>query len=70
MLKQATLKTFNNTTHTATIQISGSAQSYLEGVTVAQSIPAVEMIPGRNLAVLFFDRYRAAEAVIIAVWQP
>ncbi|MGI2336353.1 MAG: hypothetical protein ACRKGH_06920 [Dehalogenimonas sp.] len=68
MLKQATLKDFNNIAYNATIQISGSAQSYLEGVAVAQNIPAAEMIPGRNLAVLFFDRYQAAEAVIITVW--
>jgi hypothetical protein len=68
MISQAQLITFNPATYTAVIKPDGSAQSYLEGVTVAKNIPAAEMLPGRSLAVLFFDRYRAAEAVIIAVW--
>lgn len=69
MLKQATLKSFNEANYTASIKVDGSAHTYLEGVTVARHIPADEMTPGRRLAVVFFDRYQPASAVIIAVWQ-
>jgi hypothetical protein len=67
-IKQAILKTFDAGIHTATIQLSGSAHAYLEGVAVARNIPAPEMIPGRKLAVIFFDRYRVSEAVVVVVW--
>ena len=68
-IKQAVLKSFDATTYTATIQLSGSPQAYLEGVAVARSIPAAEMTADRQLAVIFFDRYRVSEAVVVAVWQ-
>ena len=67
-IKQAVLKSFDAATYTATIQLSGSPQAYLEGVAVAHNMPAFEMISGRKLAVFFFDRYRVSEAVVAAVW--
>ncbi|MEN8614041.1 hypothetical protein ABFB09_01980 [Dehalogenimonas sp. THU2] len=67
-IKQAILKTFDAGSHTATIRLSGSAHAYLEGVTVDHNIPVAEMVPGRKLAVIFFDRYRVSEAVVVASW--
>ncbi|AKG53022.1 hypothetical protein DGWBC_0335 [Dehalogenimonas sp. WBC-2] len=68
-IKQAILKVFDSGTYTALIQLSGSPQAYLEGVAVAQNIPAFEMIAGRKLVVFFFDQYRVSEAVVVAVWK-
>ena len=68
MIKTAILKAWYSSTFTATIQISGSAKAYLEGVKVARNIPSAEMIPGRNLAVLFPDRNNPSDAVVIAVY--
>ncbi len=67
-IKQAILKTFDSGSYTATIQLSGSAQAYLEGVVVARNIPTTEMVIGCKLAVIFFDSYRVGEAVVVAVW--
>jgi hypothetical protein len=63
ILKKAFLKAWSAGTYTATIQIAG-----LEGVAVARDIPSVEMIAGRKVAVIFWDKTNAADAVIIAVY--
>lgn len=67
-LKKAILKSFDSNNYIATVEISGSRKIYLEGVSVAHSIPAVEMITGRKLALVFFDEHNAKEAVVIAVY--
>ena len=67
-IKQAILKTFNSSNYTATVQLVGSSQAYLENILVARNIPATELIAGRELAVLFFDEFRASDAVVAAVW--
>ena len=68
MIKKAILKAWYSGTYTATIQIAGSGKAYLEGVKVARNLPSVEMIVGRNLAVLFLDKSNTTDAVIIAVY--
>jgi hypothetical protein len=68
MIKKAILKSWYSGTYEATIQISGSPKAYLEGVKVARNIPSSEMVQGRNLAVLFHDRYNPSDAVVIAVY--
>jgi hypothetical protein len=68
MIKKAILKSWYSGTYEATIQISGSAKAYLEGVKVARNIPSAEMVPGRNLTVLFLDRNNPSDAVVIAVY--
>jgi len=68
VIKKAILKAWYSGTYMATIQISGSAKAYLEGVKVARNIPSAEMVTGRNLAVLFVDRNNPADAVVIAVY--
>jgi hypothetical protein len=67
-VKQAILKTFNSSNYTATVQLVGSSQAYLENISVARNIPLAEMVTGRELAVLFFDEFRASDAVVAAVW--
>ena len=67
-VKQALLKSFNSANYTATVQLVGSAQSYLENITVARNIPTAEMITGREVAILFFDEFRAGGAVVAGVW--
>ncbi len=68
ILKKAILKTWYSATYTATIQITGSAKAYLEGVAVARNLPSAEMVAGRKVAVLFWDKNNPVDAVIIAVY--
>jgi hypothetical protein len=67
-LRKALLISFNSVDYTATIQLTGSYNAYLEGITVARNLPSVEMSPGRNVAVLIFDEYKPKEAVVVAVY--
>jgi hypothetical protein len=67
-IKQAILKAFNSSNYTATVQLVGSSQAYLENILVARNIPTAELVTGRELAVLFFDDFRASDAVVAAVW--
>jgi hypothetical protein len=68
IIKKAILRSFTAATYIATIEISGSGRTYLEGVPVARNIPTAEMQTGRKLAVIFFDEHNAKEAVICAVY--
>ena len=67
-LKKAILRSFDAGNYTATIEIAGSRQTYLEEVPVARNLPEDEMITGRKLAVVFFDEHNAKDAVVIAVY--
>jgi hypothetical protein len=67
-LKKAELRSFNSGNYTATVQMAGSYKVYLEDVAVARNLPAVEMVTGRQVAVLFFDEYSPREAVVVAVY--
>ena len=62
------LNSFNSGNYTATIEESGSDKVYLSSVTVSRSIPAGEMIPGRNLGLVFFDDFNSKEAVVTGVY--
>ncbi|UCD09305.1 MAG: hypothetical protein JSU79_01290 [Dehalococcoidales bacterium] len=62
------LNSFNSGNYTATIQVSGSDKVYLSSVTVSRSIPSGEMIPGRNLVIVFFDDFNSKEAVVTGVY--
>ena len=48
MLK-ATIRSFNADAYTATVQISGSLATWLDGVPVARNIAANHLTPGRSL---------------------
>ncbi len=67
-LKKAILKSFDSGSYKATIQLIGSYQAYLEGVTVARNLQSGEMVLGRKVAVAVFDEHNANEAVVIAVY--
>jgi len=67
-LKKGLLKSFDSGSYTASLQLTGSHTAYLDGVTVARNLPAVEMVLGRGVAVIFFDEHNAKDAVVIAVY--
>jgi len=66
--RKAELINFSSGSYTATVRVASSYKVYLEDVTVARNIPAVEMVTGRQLAVLFFDEHSPKEAVVVAVY--
>ena len=68
ILKKAILRSFDSGSYTATIEISGSRKTYLEGVPVARNLPVAEMSADRKLAVVFFDEHNAKDAVVVAVY--
>ena len=68
IVKKAVLRSFDSGNYTATIEISGSGKTYLEGVPVAHNLPAGEITAGRKLAVLFFDEHNVNDAVVVAVY--
>ena len=67
-LRKGVLKSFNSGDYTATIQLTGSYKTYLEGIAVARNLPAAEMALGRKVAVVFFDEHNPREAVVVAVY--
>ena len=67
MLK-ATIRSFNADAYTATVQISGSLATWLDGVPVARNIAVAEVATGRACAVLFFDASNPSDAVVLAVY--
>ena len=67
MLK-ATIRSFNADDYTATVQISGSLATWLDGVPVARNIAARHLTEGRACALVFFDASNPADAVVLAVY--
>lgn len=65
---KATIRSFDATAHTATVQIAGSIATWLDGVPVARNIPTSEVTTGRRCAVLFFDAANPTDAVVLAVY--
>jgi hypothetical protein len=68
MIKEGIIKAWDSGSYTATVQITGSAKAYLEGVKAARNIPSAEMVSGRHAAVLFMDKNNPLKAVVIAVY--
>ena len=67
MLK-ATIRSFDANAYTATVQITGSLATWLDGVPVARNIAPTHLTPGRACAVVFFDASNPADAVVLAVY--
>ena len=65
---KATIRSFDATAYTATVQITGSIATWLDGVPVARNIPAADLAEGRRCAVLFFDVANPSDAVVLAVY--
>ncbi|MFA5628752.1 MAG: hypothetical protein WC958_00590 [Dehalococcoidales bacterium] len=69
IIGKALLKSFSAANHTAAVMLSGNYKTITEGINVARNISVGEMIPGRYVAVLFYDSYSAKDALIIAVYD-
>ncbi len=67
-IKKGTLRSFDSGNYTATLEITGSGKSFLQGVRVARNIPTNEMINGRNVLVVFMDEHNTKDAVVVAVY--
>lgn len=67
-IHKAAIRAFDAGAHTATVQITGSLATWLDGVPVARNIPAAEVTAGRHCAVLFFDPANPSDAVVLAVY--
>lgn len=67
MISKATLKAFNSSNYTATVQLSGSLSVWLEGVKVSRAIPIAEMVVGRTCTVIFLDPSNPSDAVVVAI---
>lgn len=68
VLKKAILRSFDAGDYTATVEIGERGKVYLEDIPVARSVPAVELVAGRRLVVVFFDEHNAKDAVVVAVY--
>ncbi len=65
---KATIRAFDADAHRATVQVSGSLATWLDGVPVARNIAPAEVTAGRACAVLFFDPANPSDAVVLAVY--
>jgi len=68
MLTRATLVAFDGASYTATIRPAASPARAVAGVAVARDIAAIEMVPGRNVAIASFTPNDPTDAVLVAVW--
>jgi len=67
-IKKGILRGFDSGNYTATLEITGSGKSFLQGVCVARNIPVSEMVSGRNVLIVFIDEHNAKDAVVAAVY--
>ena len=67
-IRRGTLRSFDSTAYTASIQLAGSLATELGGIKVARNIPSAEMVAGRSCAVLFFDPSNPGDSVVLAVY--
>jgi len=67
-LRKAVLKSFDQTSYTATVQLDGSLKANLEDIAVARNLPASAMTAGRKVVVAFFNETNAKEALVMAVY--
>ena len=67
-MHHAILRAFDNTTYTATVQLTGSLAQWLRTIPVNRAIPAAEMTAARKVAVALFDPSNPTDAVVVAVW--
>ncbi len=67
-LRKGTLKAFESSSYTATVQLASSYKVYLDDIGVARNLPAAEMVAGRKVVIVFFDENNPKEAVVVAVY--
>ena len=67
-IRRGVVKGFDSGSYRATVQVAGSLSVWLENVPVARNIPAIEMVAGRNCALIFFDDANPSDGVLVAVY--
>jgi hypothetical protein len=67
-MRRGTLRDFDSSGYTATVEIDGSVATYLSSVPVARNIASGDLVNGRSVAVWFFDSANPDDAVVLAVW--
>ena len=68
-LRRGTIKEFDKTSFTASVQLDGSVPAWLTGARVSRAIAATAMLAGRSCIVAFAaDPSDPTEAVVIAVY--
>ena len=67
-IARGTIRAFNATTYEATVQLAGSAATWLPGVPVAATVGLGLIRPGARCAIAFFNPADPRDAVIFAVF--
>ena len=65
-IRRGTLKAYDPVTMLATVQIAGSLSLWLEGIPTSYAV-AGQMVPGRTVAVAFFDDRIPTDAMVVGV---
>lgn len=68
MIRKGILKSYDSSTHRATVQIIGSLTSWLT-IPTSHAIAAEDMVAGRSVAVLTPDPWKPSDSVVIALWE-
>jgi len=68
MILKGVLKSYDDTTHRATVQVLGSLTSWLADVPVSHALMATDMVAGRYVAVLTPDPAKPGDSVVVALW--
>lgn len=68
-LLRGVVRGFDPMAYRATVQVAGSLSVWLEGVRVARSIPAAEVVAGRRCLLALPEEANPAEGVVIAVYE-
>lgn len=63
-----TIRSFNATTYEATVQLAGSAATYLAGIPAAAQIPIGLLRAGTRCAIAFFNPADPTDSCLIAVF--
>lgn len=67
-IRRGVLRAFDAGSYTASVEIAGSLATWLPGLAVSRNIAASHLIPGRRVAIMFFEPSNPDDAVICAVW--
>jgi len=68
MILKGVLKSYDDTTHRATVQILGSITTWLADIPVSHALMATDMVAGRYVAVLTPDPAKPGDSVVVALW--
>ena len=66
-LRLGTLKAFNATLYTATVELAGGRGYYLSDVPVSRGLAAAEMVAGRTVYLLARNEAIPAENIVLGV---